>query len=78
MGGRDVCPDCMGLIVDGECGCTDTDKVVAPHFHRAVVDKLVEDLHDLLDSYAGRVSIAEAVGAIELAKLQALNERDAV
>lgn len=75
-GGRPVCPDCMGLIVDGECGCT--QKVVAPHFHRAVVDKLVEDLHELLDSYAGRVSIAEAVGAIEIAKLQALNERDAI
>lgn len=75
-GGRPVCPDCMGLIVDGECGCT--QKVVEPHFHRAVVDKLVEDLHELLDSYAGRVSIAEATGALEIVKLQALNERDAV
>lgn len=76
MGGREVCPDCMGLILDGECGCT--EKVVTPHFYRAVVDSLVEDLRELLDSYAGRVSIAEAVGALEIAKLQTLNENDAV
>lgn len=50
-------------------------EVVNAPFKRAQLVKMVEELLNVIYSYADRVSLAEAVGSLELCKAQLLEEQ---
>lgn len=47
-----------------------TKNVTALPFRRPVITELSEQIKVLVYSYAGRISIAEAIGILEVVKLQ--------
>ena len=47
-----------------------TDNVKPGGFKRQHLDQMVDEILDLVYSYAGRISVAEAVGVLEICKRQ--------
>lgn len=52
------------------------DTVVHAPFKRAAIYELTKKLVDTVYEYADRVSLAEAVGAIEIVKFQLMKEQE--
>lgn len=50
------------------------DKVVPLPFRRAVAGELAQKIQELIYTYAGRISVTEAVGILEIVKFALLTE----
>jgi hypothetical protein len=51
-----------------------TDNVKPGGFKRQHLDEMVDKILDLVYEYAGRVSVAEAVGVLEICKHQIIDD----
>lgn len=68
-----ICPTCKPDMFD-EKGDIKSNVTHAP-FKRNHLVNMVKEMLDVIYSYADRVSLAEAVGSLELCKAQLLEEQ---